>query len=109
MGINSMTFTAAEKLQIAMLCDLAKPEKEKELDFEFIREAVSYNDLWALHWQYPTPEQVKFVCDVLDMWERLEENFESLDGAEKARVQKESYSSTPPPPFRGLRWKQRNP
>jgi hypothetical protein len=98
-----MTFTAAEKLQIAMLCDLAKPKDERELDFDFIREAVSSGDLWALHWQYPglelnieTPENVRQVIDILEMWERIEESFDKLSEQEKERVLLQSYSSARP-------------
>jgi len=48
-----MTFTTAEKLQIAMMCDLAKPEQKRELDYDFIRDAVESDDIWAVAWRYP--------------------------------------------------------
>jgi hypothetical protein len=93
-----MTFTTTEKLQIAMLCDLAKPAQKRELDFDFIWEAVTSNDAWALDWKYPglqlnvpTPPQVTQVMDILEMWERIEESYEGLDPAEKARVETEAY------------------
>lgn len=43
-----MSFTTSEKLQIAMLCDLAKPETQRELDFKFIADVVSSDNIWAL-------------------------------------------------------------
>jgi hypothetical protein len=98
-----MTFTTAEKLQIAMLRDLAKPAQKRELDFDFIGDAVLNDDLWAVDWKYsglqlrvPTPPDVKLVCDVLDMWDRLEHDFAALSPAEKATVQTGSYNSGPP-------------
>lgn len=96
-----MTFTTAEKLQIVLLCDLATPPAKRELDFDFVREAVISNDIWALHWKYPglelnvpTPPDVKLVCDILDMWERVEESFEKLSPTEKTRVQSASYNAS---------------
>ena len=98
-----MTFTSAEKLQIAMLRDLGKPPKERELDFDFIGDAVNSNDIWAVDWKYsglqlkvPTPPEVRLVCDILDMWDRLEQDFAKLSPVERARVQTQSYSSGPP-------------
>jgi len=59
--------------------DLAKPAQKRELDFDFIHKAVVNNDIWALDWKYPglqlnvrTSLQVELVCDILDMWDRLE-------------------------------------
>jgi hypothetical protein len=43
-GAREMTFTTAEKLQLVMLCDSAKPAKERELDYDFIYRAVVNGD-----------------------------------------------------------------
>jgi uncharacterized protein YfbU (UPF0304 family) len=98
-----MTLTTAEKLQILMLCDLSKPAQDRELDFGFIARAVLNGDVWALHWKYPglglevtTPPDVQMVCDVLTMWEHIEESFAKLLPADKARVELESYSGGAP-------------
>jgi uncharacterized protein YfbU (UPF0304 family) len=100
---KGMALTTAEKLQLAMLCDLAKPEKKRELDFQFISAAVSDNDLWALDWKYPglrlevaTPPDVQIVCDVLEMWDHLEASFAELGSDDKVRVELESHSGGPP-------------
>ena len=97
-----MSFTTAEKLQIAMLRDLGKPAQKRELDFEFIGDAVINNDIWALDWKYsglqlqvPTPPEVKLVCDILDMWDRIEQDFADLTPVEQAKVQAGSYNSSP--------------
>jgi uncharacterized protein len=101
-----MAFTTAEKLQLAMLCDLAKPETERELDFEFISTAVSNNDIWALDWKYAglrleveTPTNVRMVCDTLDMWENIEESFDKLGPDDRTRVESESLGA---PRFHGF-------
>jgi uncharacterized protein len=98
-----MAFTAAEKLQIAMLCDLAKPPANRELDYEFIDRVVMDDDLWALDTRYPGlelgikwPPKVKKVADILEMWYQIESGFESLTDADKTRVETESFYRHPP-------------
>jgi uncharacterized protein YfbU (UPF0304 family) len=103
MGTSNMAFTTAEKLQLVMLCDLAKPTKDRELDYDFIHSAVVNDDIWALSWKYSgldlkveTPPEVSLVCDILDMWDRLERDFGKLSEAEKARVETETYRNGVP-------------
>jgi len=91
-----MAFTPAEKLSVALLCDLAKTADERELDPNFISTAVCDGDLWAIDWAYPglqlnieTPLEVSRVCDILEMWTCLENSYAALDEAEKARVSAE--------------------
>jgi uncharacterized protein YfbU (UPF0304 family) len=98
-----MPFTVAEKLQIAMLCDLARSPEKREVDFGFIYEAVTNDDLWAINWRYSglqlnveSPPEVKLVCDILDMWDRLERDYVELSPVEQARVGEESHRGHPP-------------
>jgi uncharacterized protein len=98
-----MSFTTSEKLQIAMLCDLAKPEGQRELDFEFINRVVSNDDIWALSRKYPalelkveTPSDVGLVSDILEMWDDIERSFASLNEADKKRVKADSYRDHDP-------------
>ena len=91
-----MAFTTGEKLMIAMLCDLAKAPKDRELDFDFIWDSVSNDDAWALDWRYSglqlnenTPPEVRGVADLLDMWDVLERSFEALPPPEQKRVTSE--------------------
>jgi hypothetical protein len=91
-----MAFTTAEKLMIAMLCDLAKPPAQRELDFGFIWDCVMAGDAWALAWQHTglqldeeTPPDVHHVADILKMWDVLERSFEELSPAEQKRVKGE--------------------
>jgi hypothetical protein len=98
-----MSFTTSEKLQIAMLCDLAKPEGHRELDFEFINRVVSNDDIWALSWKYPglqlkveTPADVKLVIDILEMWDQIERSFVDLNKVDKIHVKADSYHDHEP-------------
>lgn len=98
-----MSFTTSEKLQIAMLCDLAKPEGQRELDFEFINRVVSGDDIWALSQKYPglqlkveTPSDVRLVADILEMWDNIESSFAVLNEADKKRVKADSYRDHEP-------------
>jgi uncharacterized protein len=94
-----MSFTTSEKLQIAMLCDLAKPQSKRELDFESINRVVSGDDnIWALDFKYPglqlkieTPPNVRLVMDILEMWDHIESSFAALNEADKKRVESDSY------------------
>ncbi len=85
--------TPAEKLTLALLCDLGRPAAKRELDYEFIAGAVRDNDLWALDWRYPglelgvdTPTTVRQVCNILDMWSNIERSFKTLGSADQKRV-----------------------
>ncbi len=98
-----MSFTAAEKLQIEMLCDLARPVGKRQLDLEFISRAVASGDIWALSKRYeglelnvPLPAEVTLVMEVFDMWRRIEESFLELPANERTRINTESYYTGAP-------------
>ncbi|HAT7731461.1 TPA: hypothetical protein JAX37_003333 [Enterobacter cloacae] len=92
-----MSYTQAEKLQILLLCDIHEALGIKNsFDADLIREAVSTDNTWALEWNAPslatdedTPEDVKFVCDVLDMYDFLAFTYEQLDDAQKRQLHEE--------------------
>ncbi len=93
-----MELTIVEKMQLVMLCDLAKRPRQRVLDFDFIRRAVLNDDLWALNRKYldwdldaPMPPEVERVYNILEMWESIEMAYERLDEAEQERVRNESY------------------
>jgi uncharacterized protein len=98
-----MPFTAAEKLQIAMLCDIAKPANQRELDFRFIDSVVGGDQIWALDWKYPglqlgieTPLIVRTVADILEMWSHIESSFAALNEVDKKRVEDDSHYKVKP-------------
>ena len=90
-----MEFTNEQKLIVALLTEIHSALKiEDGLDPMFIQDKVCSGNTWALRWHYSglfqdeedTPEDVKFVAKVLDLWERLEHSFESLSDAQKAQL-----------------------
>jgi uncharacterized protein YfbU (UPF0304 family) len=90
-----MEFTNEQKLIVALLTDIHAALKIKDgLDPMFVQDKVCSGRTWALRWQYSglfhddeeTPEDVKFVAKVLDLWERLERSFDSLSDAQKAQL-----------------------
>lgn len=89
-----MEFSNEQKLIITLLTDIhAKLEIEDSVDPLFVQRMVNEDQAWALGWAYPglyervaTPEHVKFVADVLDMWEVLEREFLALSEDDKQRL-----------------------
>lgn len=92
-----MSYTQAEKLQILLLCDIHEALNIKNsFDADLIREAVSTNNTWAIGWEVSslsteegTPEDVKFVCDVLDMYDFLKFTYDNLSEDDKNMLSQE--------------------
>lgn len=87
-----MKLTDGEKLIALMLSDLyEKLDVKSEIDPEFIRSAIYGDQLWALKWKYSgipfeksdTPEIVKEVVDILDMWSFIERGYNRLTDKQK--------------------------
>ncbi len=102
-GRSVMRFTIAEKLQIALLCDLAKAAEERKLDFSFVQRMNEADRVWALSRRYsdlklgvPLPPEVEAVREVLSMWNDIESDFSVLELEEKARVKAEAHLSDEP-------------
>lgn len=91
-----MTPSNAEKLIIAMLCDIMKQQGSSTgLDPDFIQESVRLGQEWAIEWKYThifassndeTPSEVINVFSILNMYSNLKSSFKRLDGAEKESV-----------------------
>jgi uncharacterized protein YfbU (UPF0304 family) len=95
----SVNFTDGEKLLVMMMRDLYKHLKVRgEIDPEFIGEVIWSGHYWAPRWDMQglfhdhedSPDNVRFVVDVLDMWTFLERAHAKLSAKEKARVEKEA-------------------
>lgn len=90
-----MEFSAPQKLIVTLLTDIHQALGIKNsVDPMLVQRLVTSDRAWALEWAYPgmfengeTPAHVKFVADVLDMWEFLIEAVEDLDAADKARLE----------------------
>jgi uncharacterized protein YfbU (UPF0304 family) len=113
-----MHFSPGEKLAVLMLCDIYRAlQAESKLlkvhgkfDPELLKEIVGSGHLWALRQEYSwafnrdqdDPEIVAEVFDILDMWVLLEEGFEALKPAARARLPKEANYSEPKLRFWGF-------
>ena len=91
--------TPTEKLILSMLCDLARDRNVREgIDPDFVQYAIGGGHYWALGRKYPdvfggrpdSPELVREVVDILEMWTVLEHHYEHLEEADKARVASEA-------------------
>ncbi|MHC2489138.1 uncharacterized protein YfbU (UPF0304 family) [Sinorhizobium meliloti] len=92
-----LNFTAEQRLMIALLCDLHKKPDEREFrpeNIKLIMEAICGGHDWAIDWEmgamFPESvdrdEDVRFVTDVLDMWEFIELRWSRLGEEDKQRV-----------------------
>lgn len=74
-----------------------------EINPDFLANALSDGHNWAIKWEKPgifstredDPENVSFVCEVLEMWDTLEYSFEKLSKKEKERVTSEKFLRFP--------------
>lgn len=86
-----MKFSNAEKLELLLLCDIA--DGKKEIDPDFIREAIYTNNTWGIAWKYngyefeeEKPAHVSNVLDVLSMYTTLKFSYDELSSEDKAIV-----------------------
>ncbi|MBA3769509.1 MAG: YfbU family protein [Blastocatellia bacterium] len=106
-----MELTNGEKLIVLMLSEIYdKLHVNGEMDPEFLRAAIFDDALWSISWKYPgipfkddeTPELVKEVIDILDMWSLIELSYERLPADEIDTLANEVPSYMVPPTFRGF-------
>jgi uncharacterized protein YfbU (UPF0304 family) len=97
---ESITFRPADKLIIAMLCELFQHLKMKRgIDPDLVLEVLYGGHSWALsepttpgmpahlfHHHEDQKEDVHFVVDVLDMWEFIETGHQKLSKKDKDRI-----------------------
>ena len=86
--------TVAERLIIAMLCDIYKRlDIEDSFDVSLLEEAAVGPHHWALKWKYhldapPVPDAVADeVANILEMWEFIELSYEALSAEDRDTVQ----------------------
>ncbi len=106
-----MKITDGEKLIILMLSELHdKLGIDGEIDPDFIRSAIFSDNTWSISWKYPgiqfeeqkTPEIVKEVLDILDMWSFIEHSYNNLAEKEKDYLEKEAAPFGKDPKFPGF-------
>lgn len=92
-----MNLTNAEKLTLAMICEIHTELKlnAKGYDSKLIRSAIETGNTWAIPWQYSDvlefedeiePPELAQVTNVMEMWEFLEEGFKALTPHEKGEL-----------------------
>ena len=95
---ETVKFSDGEKLIVMMMGDIYKNLKVKsEIDLEFISEVIYGGHYWAPKWEWQhlfhdyedNPNDVRFVCDVLDMWSFIEEGYEKLSVEDRVQLDKE--------------------
>ena len=96
---DEMRPTPTEKLILSMLCDLGRDRNDSErIDPDFVQYAIGGGHYWALGLKYPdifggrpdSPDLVREVVDILEMWTVLEHHYDHLEETDKARVASEA-------------------
>jgi uncharacterized protein YfbU (UPF0304 family) len=97
---ETVTFTDGEKLLAIMLRDIYKHLKvtKGEIDPDFVGDVIWGGHYWAPKWELPglyhnhedDPQDVRFVMNVMEMWDSLERGVERLSKKEKERIEKEA-------------------
>lgn len=94
-----MQINDAEKLILAMLCDIHTHLKiEGEIDPKLVQSALYNDHTWGLMWAYPSlyegrsekPAAVKEVVEILDMWSQIETYYGRLSAEDKATIKTEA-------------------
>lgn len=84
-----------------MLSDIyEKLNIDAEIDHKFIKEAIASDNLWGIGWKYEwifqqyneTPDIVREVVDILDMWSFIEDGYNNLSAKEQTLVQSNNRS-----------------
>lgn len=99
-----MEFTDKELLQLTLLADIhGALGIEDSFDAGFIKRMALGDNAWAISHKYPnhfrqseTPAEVKYVMDVLDLWELLEASIEDLSDEDRSQLDLSAGAATFP-------------
>lgn len=106
-----MKISDGEKLILLMLSELYdKLGVDGEIEPDFIRSAIFTDNTWSIPWKYSgipfesqeSPQIVKEVLDILDMWSVIERSYANLTDADKKFVEEEAAPFGKDPAFRGF-------
>ena len=99
-GRRPVRFSDGEKLLFMMLRDLYKRLKitDAEIDPDFLAEVIFGGHYWAAEWKLPSifhgheddADDLKFVLDVLEMWDRIEAGYAQLSKKDKAKLERDA-------------------
>ncbi|HXS95954.1 MAG TPA: YfbU family protein [Candidatus Limnocylindrales bacterium] len=93
-----MELSKAEKLILAMLCDIHEHLKvQSDIDSKLVKSALWGDKTWGLTWEYSMlfggsiekPEGVSEVVDILDMWSAIESYYGRLSPEDQQLVKSE--------------------
>jgi uncharacterized protein YfbU (UPF0304 family) len=109
-GRARLEFSRAELLMTHLMCELLKAPKKREIDPDFVQDALLGGHNWALEWDlsglFPDrpddPSMVTEVLNTLDMWDLIEIAHAKLDAKAKARVEKDAEPFGKNPRFHGF-------
>ncbi|MCG6112881.1 MAG: YfbU family protein [Paracoccus sp.] len=86
-----------DRLMMWMMAEVLKQQKgsEGKDTAKLVQQAIYGGHFWALEWQLrgilhsslDSPEDVKFVVDVLDMWDFIEISYSKLSASEKDKIE----------------------
>lgn len=109
---RAVNFSDGEKMLILMMGDLFKALKIKdpESNPKFLAEVIYGGHYWAPKWDMQgvfhdhmdNPQEVSYVCDVLDMWSFIEEAYAQLDSEQKQGIISEVGEWAKDVTFRGF-------
>lgn len=106
-----MKLTDGEKLILIMLSEMYEKLGIKgEIDPDFIKSAIFSDQTWGIGWKYSgipfeateTPEIVKEVVDILDMWSFIEDAYDQLSDDEKKVLEEKAEPLGKEPKFGGF-------
>jgi uncharacterized protein YfbU (UPF0304 family) len=95
----SFELSSKDKLILAMLCDISEHlQLHGEIDPKFVKAAVWDDYTWGLTWEYQwlfngknrTPDSVKEVVNIMEMWSMIETYYDRLSTDDKALVKREA-------------------
>ena len=98
-GKDELRVSGGEKLILMLLHRLFEAlEIKGQSDPEFVLDAISDGHYWALEWKYPglfaiepdSPQVVREVLDVLEMWRHIEWGYSELGEEDRNRITSEA-------------------
>lgn len=107
---QNIHFSDGEKLIIALLADLQRDKRAREIDTKKVMEAIYGGHLWALKWEMTglfhdhvdAPGALSLVVDTLDMWTFIEEAVESFSAVQRKQLEAEVGPLGKNPKFTGF-------
>lgn len=107
---DPVDLTDGQRLIIAMLADLAQSPENRQIDHEFIAQAVSSGQSWSVRWKYShllnndgemDPVKVRSVARNFTMWRIIERSVDNWNNEEKGRYREKVAEYDHDPKYKG--------